>query len=105
MKYLLLIAVLLLAGCVEKIEPAVTPGTVYHLPPIEWRVVSEADLVKIYQMSGQTVAENSELHGFVGTKKDGTYVMYTLAPKTIDDDVTTTVGHEVMHVALGQYHK
>ena len=35
---------------------------------------------------------------------NGKAIIYTLPPKTVDDDVATTLGHEVMHIAMGKYH-
>ena len=102
---ILLASVLLLTSCVEKITPSQPEGTVHQIPAIEWRIVSEEELVRVYQLSDKTVPEGAKLHGFIGTKPNGKYVLYTLAPKNVDDDVTTTLGHEVIHSVLGDYHK
>lgn len=48
--------------------------------------------------------ERDRLHGFAGYADDGTAVVYTLPPQSVDDAVACTLGHEVMHVALGEHH-
>lgn len=103
MKYLLLL--LLLVGCQEKIEPAVTPGEVFYLPPVEWRVVSQETLSKEYVAAGKVITADQRLEGFIGHRPDGTVVIYTKVPRTVDDQATCTLGHELMHEALGAYHK
>ena len=95
---------ILLTACAERIDNAPQPGDVIHLPPIEWRVVDQPTLEAVYRASGMEIGEKQNLHGFAGTR-DGHAVIYTLAPRSVDDSVTRTVGHEVMHIALGEYHK
>lgn len=51
------------------------------------------------------IGERGRPHGFAGYADDGTAVVYTLPPNRVDDAVTCTLGHEVMHVALGEYHR
>lgn len=102
MRWMLL--ALVLTGCGERVQGAPDPGTTVSLPPIEWRVVSRAELEAVYRNSGQALAEGDRLHGFAGYR-DGQAVVYTLPPRTVDDAVTCTLGHEVMHIALGAYHR
>lgn len=104
MKYLVLIAALLLAACAEKIEPAAPAGAHYEIPAFDWHVVDREELQRVYLGAGMPIPEGRELRGFVGVR-DGRTVIYTLPPRTVDDDVATTLGHEVMHVALGDYHR
>lgn len=66
--------------------------------------MSRAELEAVYRNSGQAVPEGGRLHGFAGYR-DGRAVVYTLPPRTVDDAVTCTLGHEVMHIALGAYHR
>lgn len=99
----LLFLVILAAGCGEKVTPEPRPGDVHHLPPMEWRVVDRDTLRAVYQNSGMALTDKDQLQGFVGTR-DGRWVVYTLPPKRVNDTETCTLGHEVMHVALGDYH-
>lgn len=89
----------------EKIDNAPQPGVVIRLPPIEWHVVSREELEKAYQAAGKEVPPASKLEGFAGKLPDGRAVIYTLPPRWVDDAATTTLGHEVLHVALGDYHQ
>lgn len=104
MRALLLLFLGLLAACGERIQPPPAAGTVHSLPPIEWRIVDRAELERIYREAGMPLDERQSLRGFVGTQ-GGRTVIYTLPPRAVDDDVATTLGHEVMHVALGDYHR
>lgn len=98
-----LILILLLTGCGERVTPTPHPGDVHALPLIEWRIVSEPELRRVYADAGMPLERGQKLHGFVGTQS-GRTVIYTTAPRTVDDQIATTLGHEVMHVALGSYH-
>src|SRR5690606_36504870 len=97
--------VLLLAGCGERVQGAPEPGTVVHLPAIEWRVVDRQSLLHAYQSSGMRLQAGQQLEGLAGVAADGRHVVYTRPPRTVDDAATCTLGHEIMHVALGKYHK
>jgi len=98
---------LLLTGCSggEPVWRAPQAGEVVDLPAVQWRVVDPATMQQVYRNSGKTLADGAQLQGFAGTAPDGTHVVYTLAPKTVDDQVTCTLGHEMMHIAIGSYHK
>ena len=50
------------------------------------------------------VPHKARLEGFVGQTDDGRWVVYSTAPYRVDDQVATTLGHEVMHIVLGEYH-
>ncbi|MCR6661821.1 MAG: hypothetical protein NVV60_01405 [Luteimonas sp.] len=105
MNYLItLILCLCLAGCAERIEPTPQAGDVHQLPAIEWRIVDRAELERVYRDAGMPLTDKQSLRGFVA-KRDDQVVVFTLPPRSVDDDVTTTLGHEVMHVALGDYHR
>lgn len=98
------IAVALLAGCAEPVVPAPREGDTHQLPPIEWRIRSREEIAAVYVANGRTLGEKQSLEGFVGRRGDQ-WVIYTSPPRTVDDQVACTLGHEVMHVALGNYHK
>lgn len=83
----------------------VQPGTVIHLPPIEWHVLSEEDMVRVYtEQGGMTISEGQALDGFAASQGDRIMV-FTRPPRYVDDQVTLVLGHEIMHVALGEYHQ
>lgn len=94
-----------LVGCAQSIEPTPRPGQVYQLPAIEWRVVDRQGLLHAYQSNGMRLEQGQQLEGFAGITADGRHVVYALPPRTVDDAATCTLGHEVLHVALGKYHK
>ncbi len=46
------------------------------------------------------------LRGFAGWNRENNYCeIHSLRPKTIDDDKTLTLGHELLHCIHGSYHK
>lgn len=104
---------LLLFGlsCSKKTEPivptvnSIQEGTVIHLPAMQWHIVSRERLIDVYQRAGHPIPEGAELHGITGVTPEGQTIVVTLAPQNVDDEVTLTLGHEVMHVALGDYHQ
>lgn len=102
---LLIAAMFLVVGCGERIDPQPAAGQVYHLPPIEWRVVDRAELTRVYREAGMPLNQGDRLHGFAGRLPDGRMVIYTLPPARVDDTATLTLGHEVLHLAIGSYHK
>ena len=93
---------LLLAGCAEKIE---VPADDYAIPAFEWRIRSDQHMRAVYANSGQRLEDGHRLTGFVGRAPDGRHVVYTGRPQRLDDQVACTLGHEVMHLALGDYHR
>ena len=111
MRNLALAALLLLAlpACREKIEPtrgSVAPGTSHTIPAFEWRIVDREQMVAAYHRAGAAVPDGSRLEGFVAVNKEtGKLIVYTPPPVGVDGNVTTTLGHEVMHMALGDYHR
>ena len=104
MRTLILLSSLLLTACGESVQNPPEPGQTVALPPIEWRVRDREGLEAAYRNSGMPLTERERLHGFAGRDGD-TAVVYTLPPRRVDDAVACTLGHEVMHVALGEYHR
>lgn len=99
-----LVAVLFLsAGCAEKIQDAPKAGTTMLVQEFEWRIINEAQMRELHAINNIKVAEGKVPVGIQGYK-DGKAIIYTLPPKSVDDDVALTLGHEVMHIAMGKYH-
>lgn len=97
---------LLLTACGEKVAGAPEPGTVIDVPAFRWHVVDRAALERAYtEDAGLPLGKGEKLEGFVGVLEDGTHVIYTLPPQRVDDAATTTLGHEVLHLAIGAFHK
>ena len=71
---------------------------------MEWRVVSEDELRRVYVEAGMPLDKTQKLHGFAGMH-NGKTVIYTMPPRYVDDQATLTLGHEVLHVAIGSYHQ
>ena len=93
----------LLAGCGEKVQGAPDVGTTTLVQQFEWRVINREQMVELHRLNGIYLKPNEVPLGMQGYK-DGKAIIYTLPPKTVDDDVTLTLGHEVMHIAMGKYH-
>ena len=94
-----------LTACGEKTNNAPQPGEQVQIPAIEWRVVDRQGLLHAYQANGMRLQQGQQLEGFTGITPDGLHIVYTLPPSTVDDAATCTLGHEVLHVVLGEYHK
>jgi hypothetical protein len=110
MKILVILAcAVLLVGCGEKVTPefgSIAPGTNTPVEPIELRIRTNEELQRIYADAGVQIPEGRELRGFIGRDLDtGRTVIYLPPPKYVDDDVTCSLGHEVMHAAFGKYHR
>lgn len=86
-----------------KIQRAPVAGDVIQLPAIEWHVVTQSQLEQVYREAGMPLTQEQQLQGFVGTRGNRT-VLYTLAPQRVDDQAVLTLGHEVLHAAIGDYH-
>ena len=110
----LILPTLALAACGEPVQNPPEPGQTVALPPIEWRVRDRAGLEAAYETSGMLIRrgvpgsavhrQDDRLSGFVGRDDQG-WVIYTLPPERVDDAVACTLGHEVMHVVLWEYHR
>lgn len=100
-------AALILPSCdTGNITPRPVANQTYYLPPIEWRIRDAETIRQAYVESGQCLEDGQTIEGFTGLDPNGVQVIYTLPPKRVDDSATLTLGHELMHVALGKdYHK
>lgn len=113
MKWIIVGIAALLTACGEPVQGAPEGGDTIQLPPIEWRVRDRVALEQAYRESGMDIGSvrrgqhtvRDRLHGFTGHTATGERVIYTLPPQRVDDAVACTIGHEIMHVALGDYHK
>lgn len=102
MKQLATLLLVTMTACGEKMD---APADAYAIPSFEWRIRSSDELRAIYARSGMRLQDGQRLHGLVGTAPDGRHVIYTTRPRHVDDQVACTLGHEVMHLALGDYHR
>ena len=91
----------LLAGCKEKVDIDEGP----HAVEFEWRIVDKATLRAVYANSGMPITSDDHLDGFAGYDATGTWVIYTTKPQRLDDRATCTLGHEVLHIVAGDYHR
>lgn len=83
-----------------------TSARVIQVPAFEWHIVSEDELRRIYEKAGGHVPQGGDLKGFSAVDpKTGKRLIFTTQPRRVDDDVTTTFGHEVMHITFGDYHR
>lgn len=104
MKRLALLTVLL-AGCAEANRNPVPEPSVVQVPAFEWRVETQAGLEAAYRDFGMPLERRDRLSGFVGQTADGRWVVYTRAPRRVDDGPTLALGHEVLHIVSGDYHQ
>jgi len=102
---LALLIVLALTACAEQVQGAPKAGDNVQVPAIEWRIRSPEQLAKIYAGAGKELHDKQAIDGFIARTPEGRVVIYTPPPKTVDDRVTDTLGHEFMHAALGDYHR
>jgi len=107
MKNLSFMVMIALTGCSggERVVNAPVDGSNITIPQFEWRVRTEQELREIHSLNGIELSAGQVAEGLQGTDPNGTVVIYTGAPVHVDDSVACTLGHEVMHIALGKYHK
>lgn len=92
---------LILAACSERID---IPVERHHVA-FEWRPVNAEQLRDAYVRNGMPLNDMDKLDGFVGRDEHGWWVIYTLPPERLDDRATCTIGHEVLHIVAGDYHR
>lgn len=105
MRIAAILACLLLSACDSgtPIKPAPQAGET-HVLNVEWRIVDQRTLERVYRSAGRDLQPGQRLHGFAGHLPDGRMVVYTLPPRRVDDDATCTLGHEILHLTHGDYH-
>lgn len=92
-------------GCAEPVVDAPQPGDNVDVPGFEWRVRDADTLAAQYQAAGKDPGPAQAVDGFIARDADtGAVAIYTEPPRHVDDAVACTLGHEVMHAALGDYH-
>lgn len=98
-------AVALLAACApEQVAGAPAAGDDVPVSGFIWRVRDAETMAAEHRAAtGQQVMPEWNLQGYAGTI-NGVPMVTTLPPRYVDDDVACTLGHEVMHLALGDYH-
>lgn len=97
-----------LVGCEygERVQGAPQPGEVLPVQGFTWHVVTPLQLQAKYIEYGGELPNQHAVQGFVAKREsDGARMIYTTAPKYVDDTVACTLGHEVMHLAIGNFHK
>lgn len=75
------------------------------MPTPATRPANRPALEQAYRDAGMPITDRDNLQGFAGYTDSGRAVVYTLPPRTVTDPVACALGHEVMHIALGDYHK
>lgn len=82
---------------------AAVEGANLYVPAFRWSIRSASEVSRIRQ---QDVGDGHTAYGFVGTDKDThEIVIYTTQPKRVNDEVACSLGHEIMHLPLGNYHR
>lgn len=105
----LAVALVALTGCSGGEKPTVTvaAGQNVQVPAFEWRVRDRLTLEQQWDASSglKRRFDTDRVEGFAAVDPaTGRLLVYTLPPQRVDDEVTLTLGHEVMHLALGDYH-
>lgn len=91
---------------VTRVQPefgSIRRGSDNPVPAFEWRIRTQLEIRLLYKRAGKRLHDGQKLEAFTAVE-DGKFVVYTVAPKYVDDQATKSFGHEVMHLALGNYH-
>jgi len=92
-----LLLMFFLVGCQETINPT----TIKKSVTIDWRPTEDID--KTCREKSHTTT-TKPIKGCAHPDKDKCTI-YSPMPQTVDDEQTTTLGHEVLHCFRGSYHK
>ena len=101
----------MLPGCESGIQivperaVSIREGSDIEVPAFTWRIRDDKALREAWERgSGTPLPEGGLLEGFTATDEAGRLLIYTKAPRKVDGGETLTLGHEVMHLSLGNYH-
>jgi hypothetical protein len=86
----------------KKEEAAVVVKVVWHASEAEVRQAF-VDAVKETGQKADIKAEVKTMRGF-SMNRGGVCEIHAMRPARVDDDRTTTVGHEYLHCLWGSYH-
>ena len=107
-KMFVFVLLVLMVGCDsgEPVKNAPKMGDHIELPPIVWKIRTEKQMTEIRENSLGPTNHKVRVLGLVGVNQDtGRVEVITGVPRYVDDQVACTLGHEIMHVALGDFHK
>lgn len=94
---------LLLAGCAEPVQNAPKVGDDIRVEGFTWRVRSAEQIAAEYAGAGKDPGPGLAVDAYIG-RLNGETIITTKPPRTVDDGIACSLGHEVMHAALGDYH-
>lgn len=110
-----LVTCLALAACAEQTTDGYLANEAAYEVSFVWHPVNtRAEMLALFKAGGGVYPHDCRpndrrdtcaLAGFAAVDGHGVQHVYTYRPRRVDDDATLTLGHEVMHVALGSYHE
>lgn len=93
-----------LAACGEPVQNAPKAGDDIKVDGFTWRVRSADTIAAEYAGAGKVAGPGWAVDAYAGTL-NGKPIVTTQAPRVVDDAVACSLGHEVMHLAIGDYHR
>lgn len=93
-----------LAACGEPVQNAPKAGDDITVEGFTWRVRSAETITAEYAGAGKDAGPGLAVDAYVGTL-NGSPIVTTQPPRVVDDAVACSLGHEVMHLAIGDYHR
>lgn len=94
----------ILTGCGEPVIKAPKAGDDIAVPAFTWRVRSDQQIATEYRAAGKDPGEGRAVDAYIG-RVNGAPAITTRPPLYVDDGVACSLGHEVMHAAIGDYHR
>jgi hypothetical protein len=108
---LLLVGVAALSGCEPKREPIVKEfdrtGQEVCIVVNSYETEKDLHLALKNRIPGYNLdqLQNTRLYGqAIWSPSDNKCEIFSLLPKSIDDEHTLTIGHELLHCIYGSYH-